>query len=324
MFSSCGKQFEPEKDIPDLSGKVILITGGKLPSSIDTHPPLTHPGNTGLGKETVLQLAKHNPAEIFLAARTASKADAAIAEIKQAVPTASITHLPLDLTSFASIAAAADTFKARSSRLDILINNAGVMATPWELTKEGYELQFGTNHVGHQLLTRLLLPTMLKTAEADPARADIRVVNVSSMGHRLAPAQGILFDTAALEACSTWQRYGQSKLANVLFTRELARRYPGVKAAAVHPGVILTDLYSPSSQSLFYKYAYKAIGPLVGISLEQGAKTQLWAATARELVSGEYYVPTATLDKGSKLSQDEKLAAQLYDWTEEQFKKHGY
>jgi NAD(P)-dependent dehydrogenase (short-subunit alcohol dehydrogenase family) len=123
-------------------------------------------GNAGLGKQTITYLSSHSPARIYLAARTASKAESAISSIKSQIPTAcEIIHLPLDLSSFSSIASAADTFKARETRLDLLINNAGIMASPYSLTKEGYEIQFGTNHMGHALLTKLLLPVLLDTAK---------------------------------------------------------------------------------------------------------------------------------------------------------------
>ncbi|KAL8870601.1 MAG: hypothetical protein Q9174_003395, partial [Haloplaca sp. 1 TL-2023] len=144
-------KFDPDQDIPDLSGKVILVTGG----------------NAGLGKEAVLQLAKHKSSRIFLAARTASKGESAIEEIKQVVPSANITLLKLDLCSFKSISAAAEEFKSQSKRLDVLMNNAGIMATPLAETEEGYESQFGTNHMGHALLTKLLLPTLLSTAKEE-------------------------------------------------------------------------------------------------------------------------------------------------------------
>ena len=227
MFGG-GKTFNPDTDIPSLKDKVVLVTGG----------------NAGLGKESVLQLAKHQPREIFLAARTSSKAEAAIAEIKEAVPDCRLTHLHLDLTSFASIKKAADEFVSRSDRLDILLNNAGIMAMPYSTTQEGYEIQFGTNHLGHALLTKLLLPTLLKTAEEPDA--DVRVINVSSEGHQLAPGPGIVYDQAELENWSTWRRYGQSKLANIYHARELATRYPTITATSLHPGVIITDLYRVS------------------------------------------------------------------------------
>ncbi|KAI9838916.1 MAG: hypothetical protein M1819_004124 [Sarea resinae] len=305
-----GKSFNPESDIPDLSGKVIIVTGG----------------NTGLGKETCLQLAKHNPSHIYLAARTASKAEAAITDIKKALPSAPITHLSLDLTSFASIKNAAETFTQASSRLDLLINNAGVMAMPFGTTEEGYEIQFGTNHVGHFLFTKLLLPTLLKTAEGPDA--DVRIVNLSSEGHRLAPTGGLILDPAESEKkTGPWSRYGQSKLSNILFTRQLAQRYPSITAVAVHPGVIYTDLYGPSEKSNFImRYGLGVLGPWVFGGVPQGAKNQLWAATApkAEVKSGAYYKPVGSLNAGSAYAQDEKLAAKLWDWSEEETKKHGF
>lgn len=204
-----------------------------------------------MGKETVLQLAKHKPKEIFLAARTASKAEAAIDEIQKIVPSSNISFIQLDLTSLQSVKEAAFEFKRRSDRLDILINNAGksdwsilesnsslmaipgIMAVPWSKTEDGYEIQFGTNHVGHALLTKLLLPTLLKTAE-EP-NSDVRVINVASEGHMLAP--GIIYDQDTLESYHTFRRYGQSKLANIFHARELQRRYPQITATSLHPGV---------------------------------------------------------------------------------------
>src|SRR6266498_2184287 len=125
--------------------------------------------NTGLGKETVLQLAKHNPAQIYLAARTESKANDAIAVIKSTVPNAKITFLPVDLTSFESIHKATSSFKASSPRLDLLVLNAGIMAVPNGKTASGHEIQLGTNHIGHFLLTKQLLPTLLSTAKEPTA-----------------------------------------------------------------------------------------------------------------------------------------------------------
>ncbi|KAF2177174.1 NAD(P)-binding protein, partial [Zopfia rhizophila CBS 207.26] len=235
MFS--GKSFNPAQDIPSLAGKVILVTGG----------------NTGLGKQTILYLSQHSPARVYLAARTASKAQSAIADIKKVVPDAPIEHLPLDLTSFASIKSAAETFRAKEQRLDLLINNAGVMATPPSQTTEGYENQFGTNHMGHALFTKLLMPILLATAEQPDS--DVRIVNLTSMGHILAPSGGLIFDQEALGKKSTWARYGQSKLSNILFTRELAQRYPQITSVSIHPGVILTDLYASVMTNFFMRIA---------------------------------------------------------------------
>ncbi|KAI9817472.1 MAG: hypothetical protein M1827_001082 [Pycnora praestabilis] len=304
-----GKTFTPETDIPDLSGKVILVTGG----------------NTGLGKETILQLAKHDPSYIYLAARTPSKAEAAISEIKTSVPKASITYLPLDLSSLASVKDAADKFNSQSQRLDILMNNAGIMAVPEGETKDGYEIQFGTNHMGHALLTKLLLPTLLKTAEKQSA-GEVRIVNLSSEGHNLAPWTGIIFDQAKLLKQGAWPRYGQSKLANILFARELARRYPTITSVAVHPGLIKTDLYAPNRKSnAIVRYGMMLMGPLIMHDVPEGARNQLWAATSQEgVVSGAYYKPVASKSSGSGNSRDEKLANKLWDWTENELTSKGY
>ncbi|MCJ1397497.1 hypothetical protein MMC11_000690 [Xylographa trunciseda] len=304
-----GKSFTPDNDIPNLSGKVYLVTGG----------------NTGLGKETILQLAKHKPAHIYLAARTAAKAENAIKEIEAAVPGANISFLSLDLTSFASVAEAARSFTSQSQRLDVLINNAGIMATPAGTTKEGYEVQFGTNHMGHALLTKLLLPTLLSTAEQP--HADVRIINLTSEGHNLAPSGGILFDKTKLDAQGTWARYGQSKLANLLYTKELAAHYPTITSVAVHPGIIKTDLYEPNKGSnALLRYGMSLLGPLFFASLQEGAKNQLWAATTKkeDLQNGAYYKPIASLSKGSTNAQNDKLANTLWSWTEGELEKKGY
>ncbi|KAL8770585.1 MAG: hypothetical protein Q9194_005129 [Teloschistes cf. exilis] len=285
-----------------------------------------HKGNTGLGKEAVLQLAKHNPSRIYLAARTPSKGEAAIDEIKKAVPDANITYLKLDLCSFQSISTAAQEFKSQSQRLDILMNNAGIMATPLAKTEEGYESQFGTNHVGHALLTKLLLPTLLSTAKEEGS--DVRIINLTSEGHRFAPRpQGIVFDQSMLEKRGPWPRYGQSKLANILFTKELAKRYPSITSLAVHPGVILTDLYGPNlGQSFPLRWALKIVGPWVMADIPTGALNQLWAAVGKksDVVSGTYYTPIARGNSGSAWAQKNDLAQELWDWTEKELVNKGF
>ncbi|KAF2093488.1 NAD(P)-binding protein [Rhizodiscina lignyota] len=310
MFGFFEPTFHPDTDIPDLAGKVFLVTGG----------------NAGLGKETVLRLAKHNPRNIFLAARDKMKADEAIRDIKKDAPNATITHLSLDLASLKSVRAAAETVISTTDRLDELINNAGVMAVPAAVTQEGYEIQFGTNHIGHFLLTKLLLPLLQRTAALPDS--DVRIVNLSSGGHMHPPWSGILFDGSlegTMEAYNTFVRYGQSKLANILHVRELAKRYPTIKAIAVHPGGVNTNL----------SVTFQKNHPWVGIpgaylqsfvlkTAEQGALTQLWAATSPDAVSGKYYVPVARENSGSAYSRNPEMAAKLWDWTEEQLAKHGY
>ncbi|KAH9875147.1 hypothetical protein J1614_004637 [Plenodomus biglobosus] len=310
-----GNSFNPEKDIGSLEGKVILVTGG----------------NTGLGKQTVAYLAAHNPARIYLAARTESKARDAIADITKSVPNAcEIVHLPLDLTSFSSIAEAASTFKARESRLDLLINNAGIMATPYSTTKEGYEIQFGTNHMGHALLTKLLLPVLLDTAKLPDA--DVRVVNLSSMGHLLVVSKGIDFDQPALENESTLRRYGSSKLANILFARELAAQYPQITSVSLHPGVILTDLFNPVRSNILLKIGLWLYG-LLGMVLpghykdaKGGSLNTVWCATTSKenLENGAFYMPVGVKKGGSKWAQDQGLQKKLWEYTEAELGKHGY
>jgi retinol dehydrogenase-12 len=276
----------------------------------------------GLGKQSILELSKHNPKIIYLAARSKDKALAAIADLQSAVPQAKIEYLHCDLTDLESVAATAKEFISKSTRLDILMLNAGIMMVPPALTKDGYEIQFGTNHVGHALLTKLLLPTLLKTAEQPGA--DVRVVAVSSFGHFFSPSKGLIFDQlkTPMGSYTTSARYGQSKLSNILFMSELGRRYPSLTTAAVHPGVVDTELYRTvfggvmTPINKIKKYFYT--------SVVDGAKNQLWAATWKkgdargEVKSGEYYTPVAVTGQGTALATDADLAGRLWEWTEKE------
>lgn len=188
--------------------------------------------------------------------------------------------LELDLSSFASVRAAAQRFSEEADRLDILMLNAGIMASAPTLTKDGYEVQFGTNHMGHALLTKLLLSILEKTAAAAGTggdAADVRVVVLSSGAHRARPDGGIDFEVlkTMAEKLTTFHRYGQSKLANILFARELAVRYPQLRVAAVHPGTVQTGLARsmtgiPKVLRWIYRFAsnwYK--------SVSEGVKNQI-------------------------------------------------
>ena len=202
------------------------------------------------------------------------------------------------------------------------------MATPYDKTKEGYEIQFGTNHMGHALLTKLLLPILLKTAET--SNADVRVINLSSEGHNMAPSGGINYDQAALERAGPWGRYGQAKLANILHARELARRYPQITATALHPGVIMTDLYTSFQKSWIGGVAAPVMKGLtmagVLYDVEKGTRNQLWCAMAarEEVRRSHYWKPIGVEAAGSRYAKDEKLAEQLWDWTEGELEKHGF
>ncbi len=302
--------FNPDRDIPDLSGKVVLVTGG----------------NNGLGKETVLQLSKHNPAHIFLGTRSEAKALKAIDEIRKAAPNAAkITFLELDLASLESVKKAALSFLAQSSQLHLLINNAGIMATPPGTTAEGYEEQFGTNHMGHALLTKLLLPTLKRTATATVPPQDVRVITLSSLSESWAPpAETYNFDKLKTDfaSISTTARYGISKIANVHYAAELARRHPEIRSVSVHPGLVNTGLTNNLTIARPY---LKPILPIVGFfvtPVAAGAKNQLWAATSQDAKSGEFYHPVGVAGKGSKLSKDEKLARELWEWTDAELTRY--
>lgn len=299
--------FDPETDIPDLSGKILLVTGG----------------NNGLGKETILQFAKHNPAKIYMGARSEAKAASAIKEIKQSVPEANIIFLPLDLSSFASVKNAADIFRSENNCLDILVNNAGTMVTTPGLTTEGYEINFGTNHMGPALLTKLLLPTLQETATSG---RDVRIINVSSALYQSAPKPGILLskNKTTLADISTIPRYGQSKLANHYFAKSVAERYPAITSIALHPGLVRTGLANESKKdSYFISLLMKFADPFLSVSVDTGALNQLWASTATSVKSGVFYFPIGKETHG-QLLDNKDLADKLWDWTEEELKAHGY
>ncbi|KAL2669911.1 hypothetical protein Neosp_015077 [[Neocosmospora] mangrovei] len=300
--------FNPDKDIPDLSGKVILVTGG----------------NIGLGKQTILELSKHAPEQVFLAARSESKAVTAIDEIRQLVPNASpITYLNLDLTRFDSIKRAVQQFHTMSQKLHILINNAAIMATPPGTTQEGYEIQFGTNHVGHALLIQLLLPTLEKTALSSNPAQDVRIISVASDLEATAPSpRPYNFVDLKTDMSSTkaFTRYAISKLANVHYARALSRRHPAIRSIAVHPGVVNTNLTSGLGANW---PILKPFLPLLGLFLTKvsdGAKNQLWASVSPDAKSGEFYFPVGVIGKGSQQSRSSDLEGQLWSWTEQELK----
>jgi NAD(P)-dependent dehydrogenase (short-subunit alcohol dehydrogenase family) len=289
-----------------------------------TNKPL---GNTGIGKETILQLAKHSPGRIYLAARNAAKAEAAIREIKCAVSNAQVEFLELDLSSCTSIRRAASEFLRKEQRLDILINNAGILGLPAIETTEGYDIQFGTNYVGPHLLTKLLIPILLKTTQLHGLEPKgVRIINVSSAGHAACPPSGIVFDDINQGKAHSLTRYAQSKLANILETRELARLYPSITSVSVHPGVVLTQLYNAGYGSTpMIRYGLTLFGGGLFVqSVEQGALNQLWAATSGEVENGAYYNPIGSKSRGSSYAQDGELARKLWVWTEADLAKHGY
>lgn len=286
------------KDIPNLKDQVIIVTGG----------------NAGLGFETVKQLSSHNAARIYLAARSQEKAEQAIRELRAANQKASdIVFLKLDLASLESVKDAASEFLRREDRLDILINNAGIMMTPEGLTKDGFEIQFGTNVVGPALFTHLLLPLMRETAKINP---ETRVVMLSSASHAVAPGDVYKmgeFRTKMSDRRTT-QRYTISKLADLHYAKALAEREPHVKIVPVHPGMVATNLHHASEGLLLRPFLYTAL--LFATPVDKGALSQIWAAVSPDAKSGQYYGPVGKAESGSKASQNRQLQEQLYEYVQ--------
>jgi NAD(P)-dependent dehydrogenase (short-subunit alcohol dehydrogenase family) len=254
-------------DIPDQKGRVAVITGA----------------NTGLGYETALALADHG-AHVVLAVRNLEKGKDAAARITAQSPGAEVAVQELDLTSLESIHAAAEQLRSSHDRIDLLINNAGVMWTPKSTTKDGFELQFGTNHLGHFAFTGLLLDRLLPVAGS-------RVVMVSSVGHRI--RADIHFDDLQWErSYSRVGAYGQSKLANLLFTYDLQRRlapHGTTIAVAAHPGGSNTELVRNLPPLLTPVAAM--LMPLITQGADMGALPTLRAATDPGVLGGQYYGP---------------------------------
>jgi NAD(P)-dependent dehydrogenase (short-subunit alcohol dehydrogenase family) len=231
----------------------------------------------GLGAETARALAERG-ARVTLTARDAAKGEAAAEKIRKSTGNPKIDVMALELMSLDSVRAFAKEFAARHNRLNVLINNAGVMACPLARTANGWESQFATNHIGHFLLTGLLTPLLIASAPA-------RVISVSSRGHRFSP---VVFEDIHFERrpYDKWSAYGQSKTANVLFAVELDRRLAGrrVRANALHPGGIVTELGRHLSQDDIKELMSRAPGgKMEWKTPEQGAATSVWGATAPEL-----------------------------------------
>jgi NAD(P)-dependent dehydrogenase (short-subunit alcohol dehydrogenase family) len=292
-------------DIPDLTGKVIIVTGS----------------NSGLGLETVRQLGEHNPAHIYVAARSREKSEAAIKDLQQKNPNISpISFLPLDLASFESIKAAAVEFTSKESRLDILVNNAGIMMTPEGLSQDGYEIQFGTNVMGPALFTQLLLPTLRNTAKSH-GRA--RVVIVSSSAHAQAPSDSYVFEElkTTMSHRHTVARYTTTKLADHHYFKALSEREKEVEIISVCPGLVSTNLHH-SSTGLFLKPLLYTVVALFAGPVEKGALSQIWTAVSPDAKSGQFYVPVGKAEPGSKLYQTRELQEKLYAWVQRELEPH--
>src|SRR5712692_3091412 len=284
-------------DVPGQDGRLAVVTGA----------------NTGLGFETAQVLAARG-ASVVLAVRDVEKGKRAAAAIAVTAPGANVMVQPLDLTSLDSIRAAAGELRARHPRIDLLVNNAGVMFTPKQTTRDGFELQLGTNHLGHFALTGLLLEQMLPVPGS-------RVVTVSSLAHRIR-ARIDFDDLQGERSYSRVAAYSQSKLANLMFTYELQRRLSGAGttiAVAAHPGLAATELarHSPAASA--------ALARLISQKPAMGALPALRAATDPGVLGGQYYGPSRLfgtrgypeLAKSSRQSRDTAIGRRLWTASEE-------
>ncbi|KAK4154417.1 short-chain dehydrogenase TIC 32, chloroplastic [Chaetomidium leptoderma] len=289
-----------------------------------THPadklyPLNFPGTAGVGAGTVVELVRHKPAHILFTGRKAKSAAATIASAKAAAPDVQVTFIEVDLANLASVKAAGDKMAADLPRLDVLVCNAGIMAVPAGLSKDGYEIHFATNHLGHALLTYKLLPLLLHTADLESS--DVRIILVTSTAWRGTPPGGIVFDKVKtkqeMAVLGRWLRYGQSKLANMIFARELAARYPKILSFSITPGVVSTGLVTDlglADRALIY---LPNIGKVK--TPEEGTHNLLWAigAPQKDIKRGVFYEPVGRLSTmETKPSKDPELGKKLWDWTE--------
>jgi len=284
-----------ENNVPDQSGSTVVITGA----------------NTGLGYEAARVLSGRG-ARVLIACRSQQKAEDAIARIEKQNGTVNISYVPLDLGDLSSVKQCAAQLQAEE-RIDVLINNAGIMVPPYELTKDGFESQFGVNHLGPFALTGLLLEKLAKTPSS-------RVVNTSSIAHNTGRIR--FKDISAERHYSASARYSMSKLANLLFSYELQRRFEAadlpVLSVACHPGIASTELsrYMPRMLSK----ATELLQPMFNTAAA-GAWPTLCAATCEAVVGGDYYGPANRFEtagpakrvRSNRASRDTAVAGRLWD-----------
>ncbi|KZT60045.1 NAD(P)-binding protein [Calocera cornea HHB12733] len=294
------------EDIPDLTGKVALITGGY----------------GGIGK-LIAKYALQRNATVYIAGRSQKKAEEAIADLKQITKNDKIHFLQLDLGDLASVKQAAAEFRSSGERLDILFNNAGVMIPPIEqLTKQGYDLTWGTNVIGPSYFTMLLIPVLLQSAQSTP-EGKVRVINVASNASWFAPKDGILWDTLKgtdpnrTKKLTPETAYAQSKWGNIAFSNELAKRYgpQGIVSIAVNPGSVRTEANrhaSPGTKWFLEHIIQGAADPL-------GALTPLYAGTSPEALNmgGAYFWPWARVGIPRADTRDEKQWRRVWENVEE-------
>lgn len=313
------------ESLPSLKGKMFLVTGG----------------NTGIGYATCLHLAAKG-AKVYMGARSPSKASAAIAKIKALHPFAEIHALILDHTSLSSVVSAAQKFAKQESKLHGLILNAGIMAVPYEKTRDGFESQMQVNYLAHWLLTYHLLPTLLATSLADGS-GEVRVVCVSSEGHQKSSfgTTKILYDEEDIATFGNFGRYGLSKLADVLHAKTLHSRYgPGstnaeekrgeIWTASLHPGFIDTSMNENTRDtSPWYLSWLHSVLRLFGVMRpwDEGCVSNLFVAASPEFtseLSGLYFNEFAQTKEPNLAAKDVNEQERLEAWTREEMKRGGW
>ncbi|KAI0686994.1 NAD(P)-binding protein [Earliella scabrosa] len=289
--------------IPDLTGRVMLVTGG----------------NVGIGYETIKALLQHN-AKVYIATRSKEKAEAAIASLKQ-VTGREAFFIRMDLASLASVKKAAAEFMSKELELHVLFNNAGVMYPPIDqLTKDGYDLQWGTNVVGHWYLTELLMPALLAGVKTSPDH-HARVITTSSSGAYLETLHWDTFkDTPARRKMTDQMLYFQSKLGNAIVARQVAKRYAdqGIISISLNPGNIQSEL-----QRHLPKLLRRILNVVLFYPTPYGALTQLFAGTMPEALNynGEFMIPFARLGRCRDEVYDDEIGQRLWQWMEDETKR---
>jgi NAD(P)-dependent dehydrogenase (short-subunit alcohol dehydrogenase family) len=278
-----------------MSGKTVVITGG----------------NSGIGRETAVALGRAG-ARVVITARDRARGEAAVADIRSRSGNQDIDLVVFDLASLVSTEAGASAINDGCERIDVLVNNAGVVLSDRTETVDGFESTFAINHLGPFLLTQRLLERIIASGPS-------RIVNVSSTAHRSA-RHGMPFDDLqSTERYSSMRVYGQSKLANILFTTELARRLQGTRTTAncLHPGVVATGYGRDGDTHGFMNFGLNVIKPFI-LTAEKGARTSVYLASSPEVaeISGAYFIKCKQRQP-SKAAQDDTAAARLWSVSEE-------